>query len=115
MISVITRLTTKDENGEIRKLIKAITTATATKTSRAALNFIALIPSCSIRQMLANFLELNSKGLYLSKKKKKNVVVLSSRAPQNVKLAIFSSQSCNDGKEMYKKALCSCKVVVLLI
>ena len=46
--------------------IKAITTVTATKTSRAALNFIALTPSCSIRQMLANFLELNSKGLYLS-------------------------------------------------
>ena len=40
---------------------------------------------------------------------------MSSRAPQNVKLAIFSSQSCNDGKEMYKKALCTCKVVVLLI
>ena len=49
-----------------------MTTAMATKTSlkkrvRAALNFIALIPSRSIRQMLSIFFfELNSKGLYQS-------------------------------------------------
>ena len=51
-------------------------TATATKRSlkkwiRAASNFIALIPSRLIRQMLANFLELNSKGLYQSSGKEK--------------------------------------------
>ena len=46
------------------------TTATGTNTSlrkciRAASNFIALIPSRLIRQMLAiSFLELNSRGLY---------------------------------------------------
>ena len=45
--------------------------ATATKTSLqkwicTASNLIALIQSCSIHQMLANFLELNSKGLYQS-------------------------------------------------
>ena len=34
-----------------------------------ASNFITLIPSCLIRQMLANFLELNSKGLYERKTK----------------------------------------------
>ena len=42
------------------------------------------------------------------------VVVLCSRSPQNVKLGIFTSKSCSDGKEMYKKAWCTCKVVVLL-
>ena len=37
----------------------------------ASANFIALIPSRSIRQMLANFEELNSKGLYQSLGKEK--------------------------------------------
>ena len=34
--------------------------------------------------------------------------------PLNVKLGSFTSKSCNDGKEMYKKALCTCKVIKLL-
>ena len=38
---------------------------------RAASNFIALIPSRLIRQMLAFFLELNSKELYQSSEKEK--------------------------------------------
>ena len=37
----------------------------------AASSFIALIPSRLIRQMLANFLELNSKGLYDCSRKEK--------------------------------------------
>ena len=50
--------------------------ATATKMSpkkwsRPASNFIALIPSRSIRQMLAFFLELSSKILYQSSGKEK--------------------------------------------
>ena len=53
---------------------KATTTATATETSlknciRAASKFISLIPSRLIRQALAIFLELNSKGLYQSSRK----------------------------------------------
>ena len=37
---------------------------------------------------------------------KKNVVVLCSRCLQNVNLdLIFTSQSCSDGKEMYKKSV----------
>ena len=49
---------------------------TAAKTSpkkwiRAVSNFIALIPTLLIYQMLAFFQELNSKGLYLSSQKKK--------------------------------------------
>ena len=35
--------------------------------------------------------------------KKKKVVVLCSRPRQDVKLGIFTSLSCNDGKEMSKK------------
>ena len=31
-----------------------------------------------------------------------------------MKLGIFISQSCSDGREMYKKVCCTCKVVVLL-
>ena len=51
------------------------------------------------------FLKLtNSKRLYRSSSKKKKAVVLCSRPPQNVELGIFTSQSCSDGKEMYKKA-----------
>ena len=46
---------------------------------------------------------------------KTKVVVLCLRPPQNVKLGIFTSQSCCDGKAMYKKAWCKCRVVVLLI
>ena len=47
--------------------------------------------------------------------KKKEGVVLCPRTLQNVKLGIFMSYSCSDGKEMYKKAWCTCKVIVLLI
>ena len=46
---------------------------------------------------------------------KKKVVVFWSHPPQNLKLETFSSESGNDGKEMYKNAWCTCKVVVLLI
>ena len=61
------------------------------------------------------FLELNSKGVYQSSGKEKKVVVLGSRPRPNVNSGIFTLQSGNDGKEMYKKAWCKCKVVVLLI
>ena len=47
--------------------------------------------------------------------KKKKVVVLCSRPPKNVKLGTFTPWSCADGKEMYKKTWCTCKVVVLPI
>ena len=34
----------------------------------------------------------------------KNIVVLCSRPRQNVNLGTYTLRSCNDGKEMYKKA-----------
>ena len=46
---------------------------------------------------------------------KKKVVVLCSSPPQNLKIGISMLYSCIDGKEMYKKAWCMCKIIVLLI
>ena len=67
----------------------------------------------SIRQMLANlFWVFIVKDCIEVQEKKKKIVVLCSRSPQNVDLGrIFTSQSCSDGKKMYKKAWCTCKVV----
>ena len=58
------------KRGDIRELRQA----TAAKTSpkkwiRAVSNFIALIPTPLMCQMLAIFQELNSKGLYLGSEK----------------------------------------------
>ena len=50
------------------------------------------------------FLGLNSNRLIEGQENKKEVVVLCSRPPQNVKIGIFTSQPCNDSKEMYKEA-----------
>ena len=65
---------------------------------------IALLQTLSRLSHLVQFikywqfsLELNSKRLYQrSGKEKETVVVLSSRLPQNVKLGIFTSESCSD-------------------
>ena len=69
---------------------------TAAKTSLkkwigAASNFITLIPSILILQMLAIILfDLNSKGLYQSSTPENKVVVLCSCPWQNVKLGSFT-------------------------
>ena len=47
--------------------------------------------------------------------KKTIAILLSSRPPQNVKLGGFTSYSCSDGNEMYKRGSSTCKIVVLLI
>ena len=66
---------------------------------------MALIPSRLLRQMLANVLELNSKGLYQSSGKEEKVIVLCSRPRQNVNSGTFTLLSGNDGKEMYEKSV----------
>ena len=81
------------------------------KWIRTVSNFIAFIPAPLICQMLAIFQELNSKGLYLSSLKQKENCCLVFTSSKNVK---FTSLSCSDGKEMYKKTWYTCKVVVLL-
>ena len=114
--------------------VYATTTARATKTSLkkwiwAAPNLISLIPSRLIRQMLAN-----SFGVEFQRTaSKKKVVVFCSRPRQTWnltqwcranKLSIIFKKSnfmvfrprqrrqTLDGREMYQKAWCTCKVVV---
>ena len=67
-----------------------------------------------ICQMLANlFWGLILKDCIAVQEKKKKVLVFCWRSPQNVNLGpILTSPSCSDSKEMYKKAWCTCKVVV---
>ena len=62
-----------------------------------ASNFIALIPSCLIHQMLANFLESNSKGLYESSRQQKQssyLVFPSSTKREIMHFHIVVAQSC---------------------
>ena len=56
----------------------------------------------------AEFLSTISKFM-----KRINFVTACLRPSQNVKLGIFTGSRAVDGKEMYKKAWCTCKVVVL--
>ena len=65
-----------------------------------------------ICQMLANlFWGLILKECIEVQEKKKKVLVFCWRSPQNVNLGhIFTSQSCSDSKEMYKKEWCAWKV-----
>ena len=110
------------------------TTATATKTSlknwiHVASNFIAFIPSRLIRQMLANFLELNSKWLYQSSGKEKescclrfpslkkpeirhfHVVVVQWRQ-RNVQKSVMHVQSCcfaNLNLLLFCRSRCRCR------
>ena len=78
----------------------------------AASNFITLIPSRLIRQMMANFCwsSILKDSIKVPEEKKK-VVVFCSRPRQNVKLGSFTLRSCNDGREMCKKRWRTCKVV----
>ena len=81
------------------------------KWIRAASNFIALVPSRLIRQMLAFFLEVNFKGLYQSSRKEKDScrlvfpfskkremrhfnVVSVQRRLRNVQKSVMNVQSC---------------------
>ena len=68
-----------------------------------ASNFIELIPSRSIRPILAIFFwSWILKDFLEVQEKKKEVTVLRSRPTQNVKLEFFMWQSCSGGKEIYK-------------
>ena len=78
----------------------AITTVKATKTS-----LTKFIPSRSIRSMLAIFSGFEFHNTIKVQGKKKEIVFLCSRPPQNVALGIFKSQSCSDDKEMQKKSV----------
>ena len=92
---------------------------TTTETSHGKVNLyfcsvsIVIIPTRFLWQMQANsswaeFLSTISKFM-----KRMNFVIACLRPSQNVKLGIFTGSRVVDGKEMYKKAWCTCKVVVL--
>ena len=75
---------------------------------------IVIIPTRLLCQMQANssgaeFLSTISKFM-----KRMNFVIACLRPSQNVKLGIFTGSRAVDGKEMYKKAWCTGKVVVSL-
>ena len=74
---------------------------------------IMIILTCLLCQMQADssgaeFLSTISKFM-----KRMNFVVACLRPSQNMKLGIFTGSRAVDGKEMYKKVWCTCKVVVL--
>ena len=91
---------------------------TTTKTSHEEWTHIfsvsiVIIPTHLLCQMQANssgaeFLSTISKFM-----KRMNFVIACLRPSQNVKLGIFTGSRAVDSKEMYKKAWCTCKVVVL--
>ena len=73
---------------------------------------IVIIPTRLLWQMQANssgaeFLSTISKFM-----KRMNFVVACLRPSQNMKLGIFTGSRAVDGREMYKKVWCTCKVVV---
>ena len=74
---------------------------------------IVIFPTRLVCQMQANsagaeFLSTISKFM-----ERMNFVIACLRPSQNVKLGIFMGSRAVDGKEMYKKVWCTCKVVVL--
>ena len=99
-----------------RRPLLGTTAATATIKTwiRAAScpNINKLIASRLLCQM---FLALNSKGLYQSLRKEKQVVVLCSRSRQNVNLGTFTLYRATMAKKCTTKGWCTCKIVVLLI
>ena len=87
------------------------------KRKRHVKNEFALFQSSSLLFHLPQFvkcwrifLELNSKGLYPSseKEKRKSLSCVHVLHARNEKLGSFTSQSCNDGKERYEHARCTC-------
>ena len=108
------------KRGDIREL-KRRRQATAAKTSpkkwiRAVSNFIALIPSTLMCQMLAIFQELNSKGLYLnSEKQKENRCLVFTRVVHKTwyyEVSLHSRTVIMTARKNTKKACCTCKVIV---
>ena len=91
-----------------------------TKTSlkkwiRAASNFMALIPSRLIRQMLSKGLDLNSKGLYQSSGKEKESCCLVFPFSTKREIKQFHVVVVRRRQRNVQKAWCTCKVVGLLI
>ena len=70
----------------------------------AALNFMTLILSRLIRQMLVNFFGIDSKGLYQrSGKEKESCCLVFPSSSKNVKLGIFTCSRATTAKKCTKK------------
>ena len=81
----------------------------------AALNFMTLILSRLIRQMLANFFEVDSKGLYQSTGEEKESCCLVFPSSTKREIRHFHVEVVKRRERNLQKAWCTCKVVVLLI
>ena len=81
----------------------------------AALNFMTLILSRLIRQMLANFFEVDSKGLYQSTGEEKESCCLVFPSSTKREIRHFHVEVVKRRERNVQKAWCTCKVVVLLI
>ena len=103
----------------IREFLKDTTTADS-HTNVVSKSEFTCFQSLSWLFQLAFFCQIqpNSSGAeFLSTISKfinrMNFVITCLRHSQNVKLGIFTGSRAVDGKEMFKKAWCTCKVVVL--
>ena len=104
----------------IREFLKDTTTAdnhekVAWKTEFTFFQFLSwLFQNAYFVKCKRTLLELISINISKSVKLM-NFVIACLRPSQNMKLGIFTGSRAVDGKEMYKKVWCTCKVVVLLI
>ena len=74
---------------------------------------ILIIPTRLLCQMQANSSGAEFLSTICKFMKRMNFVIACLRPSQNMKLGIFTGSRAVNGKEMYKKAWCTCKVVVL--
>ena len=63
--------------------------------------------------MQANYSEAELLTFISKVRKRKKIRRRSFKPSKSMKLGIFTFYSCSDSKEMYKKACCTCRVVVL--
>ena len=75
---------------------------------------VVIIPTRLLCQMQANYSGAEFLSTISKFMKRMNFVTACLRPSQNVKLGIFTGSRAVDGKEMYKKAWCTGKVVVSL-
>ena len=102
-----------------RKILKDTMTADSHENIAQKSEFIFLsvsiviIPTHLLCRMQANLSGAEFLSTISEFMKRMNFVIACLRPLQNVKLGIFTGSRAIDGKEMYKKAWCTCKVVVL--
>ena len=99
---------TRSENREIKYGYEI----SLKKWIRAASNFIVPIPSRSVRQMLAIFLELNSETVSRFRKRIRKSLSCAFALHKSWNWALSRRSRAVTAKKCTKKAWCTCKVVV---